>query len=72
MPATREWAPEQLEEEIEVGAWHIFPGDANTVFDDDPDSLWMRMIKKTETEIARAGPIPRRTRAESLRKSGMP
>jgi putative transcriptional regulator len=46
------WAPEQLEEEIDVGAWHLFPGDANTVFDSDPDSLWTRMIKKTETQIA--------------------
>lgn len=46
------WAPEQLEEEIEAGAWHIFPGDANAVFDSDPDSLWMRMIRKSETEIA--------------------
>jgi putative transcriptional regulator len=46
------WAPEQLEEEVDAGAWHIFPGDANVVFDPDPDSLWTRMIKKTETQIA--------------------
>jgi putative transcriptional regulator len=49
------WAPDQLEEEVDVGAWHIFPGDANIVFDADPDSLWMRMIKKSETEIAGIG-----------------
>jgi putative transcriptional regulator len=48
------WAPEQLEEEIDVGAWHIFPADANTVFDPEPDSLWTRIIKRTETQIALA------------------
>lgn len=46
------WAPEQLEEEVDMGAWHIFPGDVNTVFDADPDSLWQRMIKRAETQIA--------------------
>lgn len=46
------WAPEQLEEEVDAGAWHIFPGNANIVFDSDPDTLWMRLIKKTETQIA--------------------
>ncbi len=46
------WAPEQLEEEVDLGAWHVFPGDVNLVFDSDPGSLWMRMIKRAETQIA--------------------
>jgi putative transcriptional regulator len=49
------WAPEQLEEEVDAGAWHIFPGNANIVFDSDPDTLWLRLIKRSETQIANRG-----------------
>ncbi len=46
------WAPEQLESEIEAGAWHVFPGDAKLVFDPEPDTLWERLIRKTESQLA--------------------
>jgi putative transcriptional regulator len=46
------WAPEQLEEEVDLGAWHVYPGDVNLVFDSDPDTLWTRLIKGVETQIA--------------------
>ncbi len=48
------WASEQLENEIEAGAWHVFPGNTNLAFDPDPDSLWSRLIHGTETRIASA------------------
>lgn len=51
------WSPGQLEHEVELGAWHIMPGDAATVFHADPDAVWPRLIKRTETQIARA-PAP--------------
>ena len=47
------WAAGQLEQEIELGAWFIWRGDAATVFDPDPETVWSRMIKKTEASIAR-------------------
>ncbi|MBX5494688.1 MAG: YqgE/AlgH family protein [Bryobacteraceae bacterium] len=47
------WGPKQLEREVEMGAWHIFRGDAATVFDSDPASLWNRMIERTGVRIAR-------------------
>lgn len=47
------WATEQLEQEVELGAWHIFPGRADVVFDPDAESLWERLIRKTETRIAK-------------------
>jgi putative transcriptional regulator len=46
------WGPEQLEHEMELGAWHLFPGTAELVFDPDPDSLWSRLIRKTQLRIA--------------------
>lgn len=48
------WAPGQLEYEVELDTWHIFRGDAGMVFDPDPDSLWSRLIRRTELRIAMA------------------
>lgn len=47
------WGPEQLDEEIEAGAWQVFPGTRNLVFDPEPDTLWSRLIARAETQIAR-------------------
>lgn len=52
------WTPRQLQMEVELGAWFIFPADTKTVFDSDPDSLWSRMIHKTELKRAGNGPLP--------------
>jgi putative AlgH/UPF0301 family transcriptional regulator len=46
------WTPDQLGKEIEAGAWFIFPGDTQTVFNSNPDSLWPQMIRKTELKMA--------------------
>lgn len=46
------WTPDQLRKEVEVGAWFIFQGDAQTVFNSDPDNLWSQMIRKTELKMA--------------------
>jgi putative transcriptional regulator len=48
------WGPGQLEHEVELGAWHIMPAEAAMVFHADPDSLWERLITRTESQIARA------------------
>jgi putative AlgH/UPF0301 family transcriptional regulator len=50
------WTNAQLRKELEQGAWFIFPADARTVFDSDPDSLWPQMIKKTELKFAGSEP----------------
>ena len=50
------WTNDQLRKELELGAWFIFPADAGTVFNADPDSLWPKMIQKTELKFAGSGP----------------
>jgi len=50
------WSDEQLRKEVELGAWFIFPGDASTVFNSNPDSLWPQMIQKTELKLAHGAP----------------
>jgi putative transcriptional regulator len=49
------WTQEQLRQEVELGAWFVFPGETSTVFNADPDSLWPEMIRKTEMQMARNG-----------------
>ena len=50
------WGNDQLQKEVELGQWFIFPGDEGTVFDSDPDSLWSQMIRKTELKLAGSEP----------------
>ncbi len=50
------WTADQLRKEVEVGAWFIFQGDAQTVFNSDPDNLWSQMIRKTELKMASSRP----------------
>jgi putative AlgH/UPF0301 family transcriptional regulator len=50
------WTAEQLRKEMELGAWFVFPADAATVFNSDPESLWPRMIHKTEQQFAQSTP----------------
>jgi len=57
------WTVPQLENEVEQGAWYIFPGVAGLVFDSNPDTLWTRLIRRTEERIARwtnVAPAPAR------------
>lgn len=50
------WGPGQLENELRLGLWHVFPATENLVFDSEPDSLWSRLIARTEMSIAQLLP----------------
>jgi putative transcriptional regulator len=51
------WTQDQLRTEARLGAWFVFPADAATVFNSDPDSLWLQMIQKTELQLAKTEPF---------------
>jgi putative AlgH/UPF0301 family transcriptional regulator len=51
------WTQDQLRNEVKLGAWFVFPADAATVFNSDPDSLWLQMIQKTELHLAKTVPF---------------
>lgn len=51
------WTQDQLRTEVHLGGWFIFPADAATVFNSDPDSLWLHMIRKTELQLAKTEPF---------------
>ncbi len=46
------WGPAQLEHEVDLGAWHILAADAGNLFSADPDSVWQKLIRRTEMQIA--------------------
>lgn len=46
------WAPEQLESEIEEGGWHVMAPEPKLIFDPDPDTLWMRLSRLADMELA--------------------
>ena len=45
------WSRNQLQKEVALGSWFIFPADTNVVFSSAPDSLWPQMIQKTELKF---------------------
>ena len=51
------WTQDQLRTEVQLGAWFVFPADTATIFDSDPDSLWLQMIQKTELRLAQTEPF---------------
>jgi putative transcriptional regulator len=52
------WAAGQLENEMRLGGWWIFDASAGLVFDPTPDSVWSRLIARTEQEIAKFELVP--------------
>jgi putative transcriptional regulator len=64
------WAAGQLESEVELGAWHIFPASAGTVFASRPEDLWREFIDHTTLRLARQIVLPRACyRGSSHRKT---
>ena len=53
------WGPGQLDNETRLGAWYIVNGDARLVFDPNPDTVWSRLIARSESRIAMAGAASR-------------
>ena len=66
------WTQDQLRTEAQSGAWFVFPADAATVFNSDPDSLWLQMIQKTELQLAKTEPFVETSQPVTDVSSSMP
>lgn len=51
------WNRNQLQREVELGMWFVFPADTKVVLSSDPDSLWRQMIGRTELQFADNRPV---------------
>jgi putative transcriptional regulator len=46
------WAPDQLLEEIDEGAWYVVEGNPSDAFTTDPDTLWRAVMRRQRTNLA--------------------
>lgn len=46
------WSPGQLQAEIDEGGWHVVAAEPADVFADAPDSLWRRVLRRQEGDLA--------------------
>ncbi len=52
------WGPGQLDHELARGGWIVVPARASDPFDDDPDSLWHRVLRRQRGRLAWLGTFP--------------
>lgn len=45
------WAPGQLENELEAGAWHVVPADKNLVFGQEADKKWRQAMDRRRISL---------------------
>jgi putative transcriptional regulator len=51
------WAPLQLENEIDRGDWYLLPVDADALFNDPPDGMWLKLWRRA-TQLMVQAPQP--------------
>lgn len=52
------WAPGQLEDEIDQGAWFVVDAEPEDVFTTDPDRLWNDVLRRQPDDLALLGTYP--------------
>lgn len=52
------WSAGQLEDEVAAGAWWVLDSLPDDAFDDDPDHLWQRVLRRQGPPIAFAAGYP--------------
>ena len=52
------WGPDQLEDEIEQGAWFVLDADPADPFTDEPEALWRSVLARQPNELARLALVP--------------
>ncbi len=52
------WAPGQLEDEVEQGAWFLVNARAGDVFTDDPDALWRQVLARQPGHLRMLASFP--------------
>jgi putative transcriptional regulator len=53
------WGPGQLEDEIGAGAWLVVAAAAGDVMSEDPENLWVEVLRRQEGRLAAVAAFPR-------------
>jgi putative transcriptional regulator len=49
------WSPQQLDQEVMRGDWHVVQADSKTIFDKRPSEIWPELIRQSSKLWVRAG-----------------
>lgn len=49
------WSPQQLDQEVMRGDWHVVQADSRTIFDMRPSEIWPELIRQSSKLWVRAG-----------------
>ena len=52
------WTVGQLEDEVESGAWFVVDAEEGDVLNDEPDSLWPRVLRRQRGHLAMFAAFP--------------
>ncbi|MDU0312524.1 YqgE/AlgH family protein [Phycicoccus sp. M110.8] len=52
------WSPGQLEDEVDSGSWYVVEAEGRDAFDDDPQSLWVRVLRRQRDHLAFVATFP--------------
>ncbi len=52
------WGPDQLEGEIDAGAWFVVDAEPGDAMADDPDQLWKRVLRRQGPHLAIVAAFP--------------
>ena len=52
------WSPGQLEEEVASGSWYVVESEGRDAFDDDPEQLWTRVLRRQRDHLAFVATFP--------------
>lgn len=59
------WAPGQLQAELDRGDWRIIRADSGAVFEQDPETIWPEMIRRSSEQLIKG--LNRRSRPQMIR-----
>lgn len=52
------WAPGQLDDELDEGAWYVVDCEITDALDDDPDTLWARVLRRQRGPLRLVATFP--------------
>lgn len=52
------WSPDQLEGEVRRGDWYVVDHEARDAFSGDPETLWVRVLRRQDDELKLVASYP--------------